>query len=50
MKQKITCSIIDDSDNQAVPAANSPAAQTDTSTPRGRNSCRRQVAKPSIAA
>lgn len=45
-----TCSNIDDSESHAVPDANSPAATIDTSTPRGRNSCRRHVAKPSIPA
>lgn len=45
-----TCSIIDESLNHAVPAANSPAATITTSTPRGLSSCRRHIAKPSMPA
>lgn len=38
---------MEDSDSQAVPAANSPADTTDTSTPRGFNSCLKHTANPS---
>lgn len=47
---KFTCSNMEDSESQAVPDANSPAAITDTSTPRGRNSWRKHVANPSMPA
>lgn len=49
-KKPFTCSNMVDSESQAVPDANSPAATIDTSTPRGRSSCFKQVANPSIPA
>lgn len=42
-----TCSNIDVSLSHAFPAANSPAATIDTSTPRGLSSCLKHKAKPS---
>uniref|UniRef100_A0A1A9UVK7 Uncharacterized protein n=1 Tax=Glossina austeni TaxID=7395 RepID=A0A1A9UVK7_GLOAU len=47
---KLTCSRSSVSFSQALPGENSPAATTETSTPRGRISCRKQAAKLSTAA
>uniref|UniRef100_A0A1B0AG73 Uncharacterized protein n=1 Tax=Glossina pallidipes TaxID=7398 RepID=A0A1B0AG73_GLOPL len=48
--QRLTCSRNSVSFSQALPGENSPAATTETSTPRGRISWRKQAAKLSTAA